>query len=73
MPKLPRISGKDAVRVFKKLGWKVSRQRGSHTVMTKDGSIYSLSIPNKKTLAPGLLRSLIGKAELTVDEFINLL
>jgi predicted RNA binding protein YcfA (HicA-like mRNA interferase family) len=78
MPKLPRISGKDAVKVFQKLGWEelgweVSRQRGSHIVMTKDGSIYSLSVPNKKTLAPGLLRSLISKAELTVDEFINLL
>ncbi len=73
MPKLPRISGKDAVKAFKKLGWKVSRQRGSHIVMTKDGSIYSLSIPNKRTLAPGLLRSLINKADLTVDELINLL
>ena len=73
MPKLPRISGKDAVKAFEKYGWKVSRQRGSHIVMTKDGSIYSLSIPNKKTLAPGLLRSLISKAELTVDEFIELL
>ena len=73
MPKLPRISGKDAIKVFKKLGWEVSRQRGSHIILTKDGSIYSLSVPNKKTLAPGLLRSLINKAELTVDEFINLL
>ncbi len=73
MPKLPRISGKDAVKVFKKLGWEVSRQRGSHIVMTKEGSIYSLSIPNKNTLAPGLLRNLISKADLTVDEFTNLL
>jgi predicted RNA binding protein YcfA (HicA-like mRNA interferase family) len=50
MPKLPIISGKDAIKVFKKLGWEVSRQKGSHIIMTKDGSIYSLSIPNKKTL-----------------------
>ncbi len=73
MPKLPRISGKDAVKAFKKLGWEVSRQRGSHIILTKVNSIYSLSVPNKKTLAPGLLRSLISKAELTVDEFIDLL
>ena len=41
--------------------------------MTKEGSIYTLSIPNKSILAPGLLRGLISKANLTFDEFINLL
>lgn len=73
MPKLPRISGKDAIKVFKKLGWEISRQRGSHIIMTKEGSVYTLSVPNKSILAPGLLRSLISKADLTVDEFIDLL
>ncbi len=74
MPKLPRISEKDAINAFKKLDWEVSRQRGeSYYFDKKEGSIYSLSVPNKKTLAPGLLRSLISKAELTVEEFINLL
>ena len=73
MPKLPRISGKDAVKAFKKLGWIVSRQRGSHIIMTKESSIYTLSIPNKSILAPGLLRGLISKANLSVDEFIDLL
>ena len=73
MPKLPRISGKDAVKAFKKLGWEVSRQRGSHIILTKENSIYTLSIPNKSILAPGLLRSLINKASLTIDEFMDLL
>lgn len=41
--------------------------------MTKKGSIYTLSIPNKSILAPGLLRDLISKANLTVNEFVNLL
>jgi predicted RNA binding protein YcfA (HicA-like mRNA interferase family) len=73
VPKFPKISGKDAVKVFKKLGWEVSRQRGSHIIMTKEGSVYTLSIPNKSILAPGLLRGLISKANLTIDEFSNLL
>lgn len=73
MPKLPRISGKDAVKAFNKIGWEISRQRGSHIIMTKEGSIYTLSIPNKSILAPGLLRDLISKANLTVNEFVNLL
>jgi predicted RNA binding protein YcfA (HicA-like mRNA interferase family) len=73
MPKLPKISGDDAVKVFQKLGWELSRQRGSHMIMTKSGSIYSLSIPKKRVLAPGLLRDLIRKADISVDDFISLL
>ncbi len=73
MPKLPRISGKEAVKAFQKIGWELSRQRGSHMIMTKLGSIYTLSIPAKATLAPGLFCDLISKVGLTLEEFIKLL
>ena len=73
MPKLPRISGKEAVRALEKAGWEVARQRGSHVVLTKPGSIYTLSIPLHRVLGPGLLRDQIRKAELTIEEFIDLL
>ncbi|HID87345.1 MAG TPA: type II toxin-antitoxin system HicA family toxin [Anaerolineae bacterium] len=67
--KLPRISGREAVRAFEKAGWEIARRRGSHIVMTKPGSIYTLSIPDHRELGPGLLRSLIRKAGMTVEEF----
>ena len=73
MPKLPRISGKEAVRAFERAGWKVARQRGSHVVLSKPGSILTLSIPQHRVLGPGLLRDQIRKAGLTVDEFRKLL
>jgi len=73
MPKLPRISGREAVRAFQQAGWEVARQRGSHIVLTRPGSIYTLSIPLHPVLGPGLLRDLIRKAGLTVEEFIALL
>lgn len=73
MPELPQISGDDAVKIFEKLGWELSRQRGSHMIMTKSGSIYTLSIPKKRVLALGLLRDLIKKADILVDDFIHLL
>ena len=73
MPKLPQVSGKDAVQVFEKAGWNVARQKGSHIVLVRPGSIYSLSIPLHDELGPGLLRDQIRKAGLTVDEFIYLL
>jgi predicted RNA binding protein YcfA (HicA-like mRNA interferase family) len=73
MPRLPRVSGQEAVRASEKAGWEVSRQRFSHAVLTKPGSIYTLSIPLHRELAIGLLRDQIRKAELTVAEFIELL
>lgn len=73
MPRVPRISGAEAVRAFEKHGWRVARQSGSHVVLLREGSILSLSIPNHRELGPGLLVDQIKKAGLTVEEFIALL
>jgi predicted RNA binding protein YcfA (HicA-like mRNA interferase family) len=73
MPKPPAISGQEAVRAFEKAGWTIARQRGSHVVLIKRGSIFTLSIPLHDELGPGLLRDQIRKAGLTVEEFITLL
>jgi len=35
MPKLPVLSGKQAVRAFEKAGGRVDRQRGSHVVLLR--------------------------------------
>ncbi|MCC6960527.1 MAG: type II toxin-antitoxin system HicA family toxin [Dehalococcoidia bacterium] len=73
MPNLPRVSGAEPVRALERAGWRVSRQRGSYVVLLKEGSILSLSIPQHRELAPGLLPDQIRKAGLSVDEFIALL
>jgi predicted RNA binding protein YcfA (HicA-like mRNA interferase family) len=73
MPKLPVISGAEAVKAFEKAGWRQARQRGSHVVLLKSGEIASLSIPQHRELAPGTLRALIRTAGVTVEEFISCL
>lgn len=73
MPKLPVISGADAVRTFARAGWHVDRQRGSHVVMLKAGHMASLSVPQHQELAPGTLRSLIRASGMSVEEFCELL
>lgn len=72
MPKVSPISGADAVRKFVRAGWSVARQKGSHVMMTKPGTIATLSIPQHRELDLGLLRALIRAAGLTVDEFLAL-
>jgi len=71
MASLPKLSGREAVRVFEELGWRVVRQRGSHIVLIKEGQIATLSVPDHKEVAKGTLRSLIRSAGLTVGEFEN--
>ena len=66
---LPVLSGKEIVKIFESLGWEMSRQRGSHIIMTKEGEIITLSVPNHREVARGTLRSLIRSANLTIEEF----
>ena len=69
MERLPICSGAQAVKAFESAGWKTARQRGSHVSLTKQGSSVVLTVPMHSELGRGLLRSLIRKAGMSVDEF----
>lgn len=73
MPVLPVLSPKQVVKAFGRFGWEVTRQRGSHIILTKEGHIATLSIPNHPEVARGTLRSLISRAGIRVEEFLNAL
>ena len=73
MPKLPSLSGNEVVKVFQKGGWEPVRQRGSHIVLVKEGSMATLSVPDHREVARGTLRGLIRCSGLTVDDFLDLL
>ena len=67
---LPNISGKEAGKIFQKFGYILDHQTGSHMILYHE-SRPTLSIPNHKELAPGLLRGLIRKSGLMVEEFLK--
>ncbi len=71
MGKLPIVSGARTVRVFESLGWVKARQSGSHVILTKEGSISTLSVPLHSTLAKGTLRTLIQASGISVDQFVG--
>jgi predicted RNA binding protein YcfA (HicA-like mRNA interferase family) len=73
VPRLPVVSGDDATAAFRKAGWVVRRQIGSHVIMEKEGMEPTLSVPRHRELDRGLLRGLIRDAGLTVAEFARLL
>ncbi len=70
MGKLSNVSGIEAVKIFQKFGYVLDHQTGSHMILYHE-SRPTLSIPNHKELAPGLLRGLIIKSGLTVEEFLK--
>lgn len=75
MGKLPVISGKEAIKAFQNHGWRIANIEGSHVTLQKEGMACNLSIPvhGNKDIKRGLLRKQITKANLTVDEFVELL
>ena len=71
MQKVPLLSGREVVKIFMRLGWEIARQRGSHIILVKEKYIATLSVPNHREVARGTLRSLIARANLTIEEFLN--
>ena len=74
MSVLPRISGREAVAAFRRLGYEVDRQKGSHIILRHAQPPHRrLTIPDHREVAKGTLRSLIREAGITVEEFVSLL
>lgn len=69
---LKLCSGAEAVKKFKRAGWTVDRQVGSHVMLVKLGYLYTLSVPQHKELGIGILKKLIKQAGLSVEEFNEL-
>lgn len=69
MPKLPVVSGADAVRALERLDFVVARQRGSHIVMRR-GSVGCV-VPNHRELKVGTLVGLLKQAGVSPDEFLD--
>ena len=69
--RLLSVSGEQMVAVFRKLGFGVARQRGSHIVLSRGEDI--LVVPNHDPVAKGTARALIRDAGITVAEFNRLL
>jgi predicted RNA binding protein YcfA (HicA-like mRNA interferase family) len=73
MPKMPRISSKEAIRALERLGFDQVRQTGSHVVMkkeTEDGDIGCV-VPLHRELKIGTLSSILKQAQISIEEFIG--
>lgn len=73
MPRLRRVSGREAIRALERLGFEQVRQRGSHIVLrqeTAEGA-KGCVVPLHRELAIGTLRGILKQAGVGVDEFVE--
>ena len=73
MSELPTISGKDAIKVFQKLGFGLVRTSASHFIMKKPEHRFLLSVPVHRNadLKSGTLRGLIRDSGYSIEEFTD--
>jgi predicted RNA binding protein YcfA (HicA-like mRNA interferase family) len=71
-PRLPVVSGSEAIAALGKAGFAQVGQRGSH-VKVRNESGRTAIIPLHRELAPGTLRSVLRQAGLTIDDFVKLI
>jgi predicted RNA binding protein YcfA (HicA-like mRNA interferase family) len=72
---LPQISGLKLIKVLTKLGFSVTRQRGSHVRLEKGAGneTIKLTIPLHDKLKKGTLLSIIKASKISQEDFENLL
>lgn len=74
MSKLPRgLKTRQVIRALRKAGFYLRRQRGSHVIMRRDEPFAQVVVPNHQTIDTGTLDVILEGADLSVEEFIELL
>jgi predicted RNA binding protein YcfA (HicA-like mRNA interferase family) len=75
MTKLPRdVTPLDCIKALEKAGFERKRQVGSHVTMRREDPYGMAIVPvHRKHLSPGILRSIIRQAGMSVAAFVQLL
>ena len=73
--KLPRLSGREVIKILSKQGFKVARQKGSHIILAKETAEgkKGVVVPNHKEIDKGTLLEIIRQSGLKREEFLKLL
>jgi len=72
-PRQPVVSGERLIKVLRKEGWEVVRQRGSHVRLKKPGRRHALVVPLHRELRRGTLAGILRDADLSADDLRRLL
>ena len=71
MPRLPVVSGREAVKALSRLGFVPVRQKGSHVVLKGRGRTFA--VPLHPELDRGTLRAILRQANVAIQDFVDAL
>jgi predicted RNA binding protein YcfA (HicA-like mRNA interferase family) len=71
--KPPLVSGQQILKAFQRIGYYKISQKGSHIKIYNDAKEITLVIPNHKEVDRWTLKGILNDAEISVEEFIELL
>ncbi len=73
MPRLPRVSGQEAISALKRLGFVQVRQKGSHVALRKQTpeGVVGCTVPLSRQLAVGTLGGILRQAKVRPEEFLE--
>jgi len=72
MTKLPRLSGKELIKILSKIGFEIIRQKGSHMFLRHNDGRTTV-VPNHNEIDTGTLIEIIRQIKLSREEFMDLL
>lgn len=67
------FSGKDLIKVLRRLGFIIDHQKGSHIFMYNPDKNLSIIVPNHKEIKKGTLHNILKKVNLSIDKLKELL
>ena len=74
MPKIPRITANQIMKVVEKLGFCLSRQSGSHKIfINQDGVRITIPVHSGKILHPKIVKSIMIDANINYEMLKNML
>lgn len=70
--KLPQISGIDLIKILRKQGFVIVRQKGSHIRLEKNtiNETIKITVPNHQILKKGTLHRILKDAGLKLEDLV---
>ena len=73
MPKLPRRRGREVIAALRRAGFTVVRIKGSHHFLKhSDGRCTVVPVHAGEIIGPGLMKTILDDAEITIEQFLEL-
>ncbi len=73
MGRLPLVSTSELMKALSRAGFAHVRTKGSHHMLVRQNPASTISVPERREIPRGTLRSILTQADLSDDDFVRLI